>query len=585
MDEPALPSTFSYLPLDTSVDTIRLLELMPISKFSYLRGIDGRLIHSTFADLQDYIALSYTWGNNEAYGKKTISLNGNDFEVRENLFWALSCLRTRTKVVIWVDAICIDQSNIEERNYQVGLMPFIYNRAERVIIWLGLPSALQERSKKKKPIRYKSDSEESESVEKKDEVTVLFEDMPYLCGLEYWRRAWIVQEIGLSRDLRVHYGSSFVKWETFMSLMHRSGASRSTKIISKLDANRRERHASQTLERLLIDFQTSKCQDTRDRVYAFLGLAHDCLDGNFQADYTKTTTQIYFDLIKHFHRDLARQPPDENGAISVKTKMSREMGIVGFSALIQKLFQADPVLPHSLGEANYIAGFSPKDTVLAKGIVLGKIECIGPICQDIIQSHRADREWKLQLGQSSGSKETKRKLNESNEAYLPKIKEMIKNDFMRIQSIPPQRWYSRATTSKLTWRDVKDPKLWTTKVQNGRLSPNGDDTNLVIEATQQAHSTVRLFIGNTGFIGMAPDIARVGDMICQFWSNSNVVILRPDERFKFTSLLRIVGRANLSTGALDENMRPIYNERLEPSGDSQIVDIQMSIETLACLTS
>ena len=38
---------------------------------------------------------------------------------------------------IWIDAICIDQTNQRERNLQVNLMGEIYHRARAVVVWLG----------------------------------------------------------------------------------------------------------------------------------------------------------------------------------------------------------------------------------------------------------------------------------------------------------------------------------------------------------------------------------------------------------------------------------------------------------------
>ena len=55
-----------------------------------------------------------------------------------NLFKALQHLRLDTAPrVLWVDAICIDQDNIPERDAQVQLMGNIYRTAGRVIVWLG----------------------------------------------------------------------------------------------------------------------------------------------------------------------------------------------------------------------------------------------------------------------------------------------------------------------------------------------------------------------------------------------------------------------------------------------------------------
>jgi hypothetical protein len=75
---------------------------------------------------QSYEALSYAWGNTTS--PYVISLNGVDFNVGENLFHAFSHLREYdVERVLWVDAICINQSEISERNHQVQQMAYIYS--------------------------------------------------------------------------------------------------------------------------------------------------------------------------------------------------------------------------------------------------------------------------------------------------------------------------------------------------------------------------------------------------------------------------------------------------------------------------
>ena len=64
--------------------------------------------------------------------------------VSTNLFNALVHLRENAgeadKSAFWIDALSIDQQNPEERSEQVRLMKSIYERATRVLVWLGPPS-------------------------------------------------------------------------------------------------------------------------------------------------------------------------------------------------------------------------------------------------------------------------------------------------------------------------------------------------------------------------------------------------------------------------------------------------------------
>jgi hypothetical protein len=86
-----------------------------------------------------YEALSYTWGTNKK--TKQITLNGKRFMVTENLYSALQYLRFKNEDrILWIDAICINQTQIAERNHQVRHMASIYRGADRVIFWLGEPT-------------------------------------------------------------------------------------------------------------------------------------------------------------------------------------------------------------------------------------------------------------------------------------------------------------------------------------------------------------------------------------------------------------------------------------------------------------
>lgn len=83
-----------------------------------------------------YEALSYVWGDPRSVC--SILVNEKAFPVTHNLFLALKHLRLPyNERKLWVDAICINQEDVEERSQQVQIMQKIYWRARRVIVWLG----------------------------------------------------------------------------------------------------------------------------------------------------------------------------------------------------------------------------------------------------------------------------------------------------------------------------------------------------------------------------------------------------------------------------------------------------------------
>ncbi|KAK5310598.1 hypothetical protein LTR70_009363 [Exophiala xenobiotica] len=128
---------YETLRLSPEKKEIRLLELLPGSTGDIIRC---RMIATPLRGAPEYSAVSYVWGH--SHSSLQISVNGNAFAVRENTFQALSQLRLEDTVrMIWVDSICIDQGNIEEKQHQLRLMHDVYSQAGAVLVWLGAAAA------------------------------------------------------------------------------------------------------------------------------------------------------------------------------------------------------------------------------------------------------------------------------------------------------------------------------------------------------------------------------------------------------------------------------------------------------------
>lgn len=87
----------------------------------------------------DFFALSYVWGDPTV--TKPITLNGEPFEVTTNLYSALDQLRSSvngfTEKFVWIDAICINQADIPEKERQIPRMADIYRFTSKALGWLG----------------------------------------------------------------------------------------------------------------------------------------------------------------------------------------------------------------------------------------------------------------------------------------------------------------------------------------------------------------------------------------------------------------------------------------------------------------
>jgi hypothetical protein len=121
---------YDKAPLELGGQSIRLVEILSSSKGPEisLRFHTTRLsrVPESIGSTK-YYALSYTWGHTA--NQKRILVDGMEFYIRENL-WHFLQQQTYLKSndFIWIDALCIDQGNVHERNHQVMIMALIFSQ-------------------------------------------------------------------------------------------------------------------------------------------------------------------------------------------------------------------------------------------------------------------------------------------------------------------------------------------------------------------------------------------------------------------------------------------------------------------------
>ncbi|EUC47207.1 hypothetical protein COCMIDRAFT_52629, partial [Bipolaris oryzae ATCC 44560] len=179
---------YSHLPFNS----FGLLELVPGKSLS--ADIHCRLRSHQLNSAPPYEALSYTWGDEESTCR--ISLDGLPFDIRPNLRNALRRLRQSSSTrTIWIDAICINQNNKDEKSIQVPLMRNIYTRAERVIAWLGeemVDSAVALNFIPDLTDIAKSDTESNWLLHIEDDRFLRrMISLAHLFSLPWWQRIWI----------------------------------------------------------------------------------------------------------------------------------------------------------------------------------------------------------------------------------------------------------------------------------------------------------------------------------------------------------------------------------------------------------
>lgn len=168
---------FKHPALDTSSNNVRLVRIKPG------HGEENISCVMRTASLEEgHTALSYVWGADDA--SKIIEVDAQRLAVRRNLFEFLAqARRWKSTEWFWIDAICIDQTNLEERNHQVRRMFEIYSSAEHVIAWLGHNDQFLER-------QWSLLRPREEPVPLQHAITML----SLLSTLEYWSRLWVLPE-------------------------------------------------------------------------------------------------------------------------------------------------------------------------------------------------------------------------------------------------------------------------------------------------------------------------------------------------------------------------------------------------------
>lgn len=253
------------LPLRGSSD-IRTLVLQPSRNDE--KPIECHLEVLHLDRFPEYEALSYTWGasfEGDALHDRSITLCGEHFTVTGNLYAALMRFRLQDAPrVLWVDAVCIDQSNVAERSAQVAIMSKIYAAASRVLIWLGEDSVsrdghitlkvlghlaavvtdwdivqaiMRARSKSDHSGHYqeavmssllppdlRSDSTlrpvwtstmTSPWSSTHSPVTMVVQAIHIFFTRRYFRRLWVVQEMYHAKNGTIHCGSQSIYWQRF----------------------------------------------------------------------------------------------------------------------------------------------------------------------------------------------------------------------------------------------------------------------------------------------------------------------------------------------------------------------------------
>lgn len=335
-----------YRPLNTTAAEIRLVYIEPLDRYNNMIECDLRTVSLLDNAHPQYLALSYTWG--DPLLNTEIFVNGCILKATTNLVAALHSLRSNWYQVtanqpvlkahkelvgpIWIDAICIDQGNHEERSQQVQIMGKIYATANLVVSWLGeiLPQHVAgmealvqiHNASKTKPIHEDySWVEENTSLWQWDyemrEPNAVWKSLERILNLPYWRRVWVIQELIMCKWALAMLGDKivpFTAFRNFLNLCRAAGKSLKDPGVSPflhiyaqikelgielsslsnllVVRYKFESKELMPLQWLLSRFSERLTTDPRDRIFGMLSIANTSM----KADYNKSAIEVYQEL-------------------------------------------------------------------------------------------------------------------------------------------------------------------------------------------------------------------------------------------------------------------------------------------------
>lgn len=279
----------------------------------------------------EFWALSYLWGAED--DGRPITVNGLTHAVQPNLFNFLERARHLPGIEsqwAWIDALCINQSDVAERNYQVQSMGLVYSHAVSTITWLGtdlealdplFDFVMQVWIQMKRAFWHSPEDvlvlrkRLQESSQKVDyPLNSWNADFQQLTSGEYWTRAWVYQELYLAKKRRLFTGSRVVDLRPVMrckSFIEESQREPDKDVVKGRSERSALDHLLQRIgnahpDGLVISFGSKvlfensctslQCAETKDYIFSQLSLADNHED--FHVDYEEDSLSFFLKVVR-----------------------------------------------------------------------------------------------------------------------------------------------------------------------------------------------------------------------------------------------------------------------------------------------
>jgi hypothetical protein len=285
-------------------------------------------------NLPYFSAISWCWPNRWEVRELTFKCNGQPFPVSPQLDAAICCLTPKgvpSSSRIWIDAICINQDDIEEKNIHIPLMHEVYGKANLVVVWLGVSkddSDLVIDAQKITTLNQKlalvpayTSLSDLTHFGLPGPSDAMWRAIGQLCERDWFYRTWVVQEVALAGKVEVCCGSKSLGWTVLAKLIFeivriglaplcqgpqpagRRSRPNGFAVLQDLNwVKTMQQNGECAIDYLLHMVRLKEVTKPVDKVYGLMGLTSEIFRASISVDYAEYDHQywrVYLELGKH----------------------------------------------------------------------------------------------------------------------------------------------------------------------------------------------------------------------------------------------------------------------------------------------
>lgn len=328
---------YNYKPLLSKGD----FRLLSISKSGDDEQLYFQITRQRMEDCPPYEAVSYTWGSTERTEKIFHAFTGQILYITKNCASALQSLYTDSDRRFWIDAICINQDDIDERSIQVSMMADIFRNAVRTIAYVGESDEASRYLAARPTSRHNPHgqvrSAAIDTIEREESFDMFvstrteYSRVKAVASRPWFSRSWVIQEVLLSRNLVMQAGTDIMDFAEICAILQMHAKDHTKWVPGITNTFLRYGSENQVQSRLqkhfavpgdlpllspglphkgylkywqlfslLFETAPYQCRDARDKLFALISLFDGDPPEGLRPDYSLDVGEVYANISRYF---------------------------------------------------------------------------------------------------------------------------------------------------------------------------------------------------------------------------------------------------------------------------------------------